>query len=70
MRKVVPWVGVIIVGYIGLSLLVVGWNKHSQDGGSHLDLFIGGAVFAAIALAGLAQATGMIPGPKRKTPTR
>ncbi len=68
MRSALLLVGAIFLGYIGFSLLAAGWNKHSQDGGSHLDLFIGGAVFAVIALAALAQAAGMIPGRKVKTP--
>ncbi|MGH2391769.1 MAG: hypothetical protein ACRDIE_26545 [Chloroflexota bacterium] len=69
MRTAVMLIGAIFLGYIGFSLLAAGWNKHSRDGGSHLGLFIGGAVFAVIAPAALAQAAGMIPGSKGKTPT-
>jgi hypothetical protein len=68
MRKVATLLGAIFLGYLGLSLLAGGLSDHSRDGGSHLDLFIGGAVFFAIALAAFAQALGMIPGPKGKTP--
>jgi hypothetical protein len=67
-RTVVMLIGAVFIGYLGFSLLAAGWNKHSQDGGSHLDLFIGGAAFALIALAALAQTAGLIPGPKGKTP--
>jgi hypothetical protein len=67
LRKVLTLLGAVFVGYLAISLLAGGLDKHSQDGGSHLDMFIGGAVFAVIALAVLAQALGMIPGRKVKT---
>ena len=61
-RKVALLIGAIFLGYIGLSLLATGWNKHQQDSGSHLDLFIGGAVFALIALTAAAKAFDLLPG--------
>jgi len=63
MRKAITLRGALFIGYIGVSLLTAGWNKHGQDGGSHLGLFIGGAV---IVLAALAQATGMISASRGK----
>ena len=69
MRKGVTLIGAVFLSYIGFSLLAAGLNKHGQDGGSHLDLVIGGAVFAVIAVAALAQAAGVLPGPRGRRPS-
>jgi hypothetical protein len=59
--KLLLLIGAIFLGYIAISLLAAGFQKHSEDGGTHLDLFIGGAVFGIIALAAVGKVIGPDP---------
>jgi hypothetical protein len=67
MRTTAMLIGALFIGYIGVTLLVGGFQDHGKDGGSHLDMFIGGAIFLLIGLAALARATGVMSGTKTRT---
>jgi hypothetical protein len=59
-RSIVILVAAVFLGWIAVTLLASGWIEHRQDGGTHLDLLIGGVVFGLIALAGVGRAVGVI----------